>query len=216
MAKMDLEFLLSPSSNNANPDRSSASHASRIDGRLSVDRIAPRGSKEGDKYRSSRNSRHHGRSGHNSRSTHAASKGTTSTASKLTSSKNQGHSSTRTRPGKPRNQDSPPPAGPAVMENRPHVCAQCHRGFYKLEQLKRHHRLVHLNLRPFKCLTCRLSFGTKQNMQVHLTTRKHQHKAETAETERQYAQRQDVLKRNEGWAHYRRQNQHGSSSRHHR
>lgn len=68
--------------------------------------------------------------------------------------------------------------------SKPHVCANCERSFYKLEQLKRHNRLVHLNLRPFICHTCDLSFGTKQNMQVHLTTRKHQHRLQTLRGQR--------------------------------
>lgn len=72
-----------------------------------------------------------------------------------------------------------PFSGGSSTDSRPHVCPSCGRGFYKLEQLKRHDRLVHKNLRPFVCTTCDLSFGTKQNMQVHLTTRKHQQKLES-------------------------------------
>lgn len=69
--------------------------------------------------------------------------------------------------------------GPESFSPKPHVCKTCNRSFYKLEQLKRHDRLVHQNLRPYVCTSCDLSFGTKQNMQVHLTTRKHQQKLDT-------------------------------------
>lgn len=67
---------------------------------------------------------------------------------------------------------------------KPQVCPLCERKFYKLEQLRRHERIVHLNLRPFECKTCDLSFGTKQNMQVHLTTQKHQHRVKMLKTRR--------------------------------
>lgn len=84
------------------------------------------------------------------------------------------------RPGSSKDKYSPSQfVGVGSTESRPHVCPSCGRGFYKLEQLKRHDRLVHKNLRPFVCTTCDLSFGTKQNMQVHLTTRKHQQKLES-------------------------------------
>jgi hypothetical protein len=53
-----------------------------------------------------------------------------------------------------------------------HVCF-CGRAFNKREHLKRHNMLVHQEVRPFKCNACELRFGTKQNMQVHLSTRKH-------------------------------------------
>lgn len=49
----------------------------------------------------------------------------------------------------------------------------CGRAFNKREHLKRHNLLVHQEVRPFTCTICDLHFGTKQNMQVHLTTRKH-------------------------------------------
>lgn len=78
---------------------------------------------------------------------------------------------------KPKNQSSSSPLrGSSSADTKPYVCPNCERSFFKLEQLKRHNRLVHLNLRPYICHTCDLSFGTKQNMQVHLTTRKHQHR----------------------------------------
>jgi hypothetical protein len=61
-----------------------------------------------------------------------------------------------------------PPLSNAPM----HVCF-CGRAFNKREHLKRHNMLVHQEVRPFKCNACELRFGTKQNMQVHLSTRKH-------------------------------------------
>eukprot|EP00173_Palmaria_palmata_P004515 Plantae.Rhodophyta-Palmaria_palmata.ctg6346.p1 GENE.Plantae.Rhodophyta-Palmaria_palmata.ctg6346~~Plantae.Rhodophyta-Palmaria_palmata.ctg6346.p1 ORF type:complete len:247 (+),score=13.96 Plantae.Rhodophyta-Palmaria_palmata.ctg6346:310-1050(+) len=53
-----------------------------------------------------------------------------------------------------------------------HVCF-CGRAFNKREHLKRHNLLVHQEVRPFTCEECDLHFGTKQNHQVHLSTRKH-------------------------------------------
>lgn len=52
----------------------------------------------------------------------------------------------------------------------------CGRPFSKREHLKRHDQLVHRLERPYTCTVCNAHFGTKQNMQVHLTTRKHQFK----------------------------------------
>lgn len=49
----------------------------------------------------------------------------------------------------------------------------CGRAFNKREHLKRHNLLVHQEFRPFTCEDCDLHFGTKQNFQVHLSTRKH-------------------------------------------
>lgn len=53
-----------------------------------------------------------------------------------------------------------------------HVCF-CGRAFNKREHLKRHNLLVHQEVRPFECNVCELHFGTKQNHQVHLSTKKH-------------------------------------------
>lgn len=53
-----------------------------------------------------------------------------------------------------------------------HTCF-CGRAFNKREHLKRHNLLVHEEIRPFSCEGCDLHFGTKQNFQVHLSTRKH-------------------------------------------
>lgn len=96
------------------------------------------------------------------------------------SSRDQSSSFSRFKGKKSKTPCSPSPLRASSSgDAKPHVCPNCERSFYKLEQLKRHNRLVHLNLRPFICYTCDLSFGTKQNMQVHLTTRKHQHRLET-------------------------------------
>lgn len=53
----------------------------------------------------------------------------------------------------------------------------CGKRFSKREHLKRHESLVHKLERPFACNTCDAHFGTKQNMEVHFTTRKHLLKA---------------------------------------
>lgn len=88
--------------------------------------------------------------------------------------------------GKPPRTEFPSTRPRSEAVTRPHVCPSCERSFYKLEQLKRHDRLVHLNLRPFICASCDLSFGTKQNMQVHLTTKKHSHRLEALEILRKH------------------------------
>lgn len=97
----------------------------------------------------------------------------------------QSHSTDRSKA----NSKNQPPKSQDSKKKEPekekrHACPSCDRTFFKLEQLKRHDRLVHLNLRPFICATCDLSFGTKQNMQVHLTTRKHRHRLETLNNHR--------------------------------
>lgn len=56
--------------------------------------------------------------------------------------------------------------------SKTHTCF-CGRAFNKREHLKRHNLLVHEEVRPFTCEDCDLHFGTKQNFQVHLSTRKH-------------------------------------------
>lgn len=71
----------------------------------------------------------------------------------------------------------------STTDSKHHKCSTCGKGFYKLEQMKRHYRLVHLNIRPFKCVECELSFGTKQNLEVHRKTRKHRHRVETMSTQ---------------------------------
>lgn len=74
------------------------------------------------------------------------------------------------------------PSSNSTTQRKPHACPYCDRSFFKVEQLKRHDRLVHLNHRPFVCAICDISFGTKQNMQVHMSTRKHQQRLETLTT----------------------------------
>lgn len=69
-----------------------------------------------------------------------------------------------------------------AASKRPHRCSFCDKSFLKLEQLRRHDRQVHLNHRPFVCTVCDVSFSTKQNMQVHMSTRKHQQSLETLRT----------------------------------
>ena len=67
--------------------------------------------------------------------------------------------------------DKVPGSGPTT-KSKQHTCF-CGRVFNKREHLKRHNLLVHQEVRPFTCTICDAHFGTKQNMQVHLTTRKH-------------------------------------------
>lgn len=50
---------------------------------------------------------------------------------------------------------------------------RCGQFFSKREHMKRHDDLVHKRLRPFSCDSCNISFGTKQNLQVHFLTQKH-------------------------------------------
>lgn len=64
-----------------------------------------------------------------------------------------------------------PPQAPAAAP-KPFRC-RCGRGFAKKEHLKRHDLLVHKDVRRFACNACNLRFGTKQNLSVHCTTRKH-------------------------------------------
>lgn len=49
----------------------------------------------------------------------------------------------------------------------------CNKWYNKREHLNRHVQLVHLGQRPFRCEACNVSFGTKQNMDVHFNTNKH-------------------------------------------
>lgn len=176
MAKMNLDFLLSPDSSSTRMEISSAGHSSRGESPFSLDYIAPRNNTpDNRRYRD-----HHN---HHRRSPDQPLRLPPGTSSKI-SSRDQLQSSLPARPAfkakKPKNPTSPSTQRPtSTAEVKPHACPQCERSFYKLEQLKRHDRLVHLNLRPFVCKTCDLSFGTKQNMQVHLTTRKHRHRLQT-------------------------------------
>lgn len=194
MAKMNLEFLLSPDKdNNNNGNNIGDARRARNDGSssrpgasspLSLDYIAPRTSTSSSHIPTSTSKQLSRRIGE-SVSTHLHPQqlpniGPTS-PNRLSTSKDQGSSSRahfRGRKGRtPPSQSSL--RNSSTSETKPHVCPSCERSFHKLEQLKRHDRLVHLNLRPFVCTTCDVSFGTKQNMQVHLTTRKHQHRLET-------------------------------------
>lgn len=182
MAKMNLEFLLSPEKdNNASGGNESTHRSSRNEfhrpeacSPLSLDYIAPRPSDSSTRL-SVPSIRQPSRRLESSSSTHLRLNDHThiiSTSPTRNSTRDQGTTS-RFKGKKTKNPNAP------GSEVKPHVCPACDRSFYKLEQLKRHDRLVHLNLRPFVCKTCELSFGTKQNMQVHLTTRKHQHRLET-------------------------------------
>lgn len=193
MAKMNLDFLLSPESTSGRGRQSSGGRSGRGDpSAFSLDYIAPRNNSEHDRSR-----QHHRRAGEqsaqhrapagssrsppreqsgDSSKSHFKSKKTKSPASPSSSSQRPPPSSSQRPPS-----SSPPKPSPNV-EGKSHVCPYCQRSFYKLEQLKRHDRLVHQNLRPFVCTTCDLSFGTKQNMQVHLTTRKHRHRLQTLQS----------------------------------
>lgn len=186
MAKMNLDFLLLPESNASarSSERLSEAHSSsRNDSSpFSLDYIAPQGS----------SSDHH-RSRHGHRRTpesHSFSRLPTPSSSRSQASKEPSPVPSRHNfKSKKTKQPAPPaPKSQSSAEVKPHVCRSCDRSFYKLEQLKRHDRLVHLNLRPFECKTCELSFGTKQNMQVHLTTRKHKHRLETLQSESRLTQ----------------------------
>jgi Zinc finger, C2H2 type len=50
------------------------------------------------------------------------------------------------------------------------VCPHCPTGttFRWKGNLKRHHQLIHLQAKPYKCDICNESFGTKSNREVHM------------------------------------------------
>lgn len=177
MAKMNLEFLLSPESNASRADLSSDGHSTRADSPFSLEYIAPR---------SNASDHHRYRSQHHQRRSTNHSMGAPPGAPPKIPQKDVHQNSVPAKPNfKSKKSKSPTPSAQrssSSAEVKPHVCPQCDRSFYKLEQLKRHDRLVHQNLRPFVCNTCDLSFGTKQNMQVHRTTRKHRHRLQTLES----------------------------------
>eukprot|EP00177_Eucheuma_denticulatum_P000298 GFKZ01000515.1.p1 GENE.GFKZ01000515.1~~GFKZ01000515.1.p1 ORF type:complete len:191 (-),score=4.75 GFKZ01000515.1:66-638(-) len=176
MAKMNLDFLLSPDSNSSNRRQGSGESSSRGDSAFSLDYIAPRHNTSDQ----GRPRQHQRRSSEQNTQIRAPAAG----PSRPVPRDQGGQSSKPNFKKKGRTPTSPatqrPPSSSA--EVKPHVCRHCERSFYKLEQLKRHDRLVHQNLRPFVCTTCDLSFGTKQNMQVHLTTRKHRHRLQTLQS----------------------------------
>lgn len=193
MAKMNLNFLLSSDKDkdkDNNNGNNGSNRAPRADNRgpsrsetspLSVDFIAPRTSEQqasssSGRFPSQRRGAPVGPGAHGrAQPFHGARTGQRA----WTAREQAAQASRGTLRGKPPKTGQGSLRSPASTEVKPHVCPSCERSFYKLEQLKRHDRLVHLNLRPFVCTTCDLSFGTKQNMQVHLTTRKHQHRLET-------------------------------------
>lgn len=190
---MNLDFLLSPESNSGRVRQSSGSRSGRGDpSAFSLDYIAPRNNSESDRSR-----QHHRRQGEHSSQQRAPAgssrsppreQGGDSSKPNFKSKKAKSPASPSSSSQRPPSStpQRPPPSSPqrpsSSTEGKPHVCPYCQRSFYKLEQLKRHDRLVHQNLRPFVCKTCDLSFGTKQNMQVHLTTRKHRHRLQTLQS----------------------------------
>lgn len=87
-------------------------------------------------------------------------------SSLVDSNSNQSKSKKKSRKG------SPPVESPA--DTRIHICSTCGKTFKKGEQMRRHYRLVHLHIRSYKCNGCDLAFGTKQSLEVHEKTRKHQ------------------------------------------
>lgn len=165
--KMDLDYLLAPSSNSNRMVTGSEGRSSRADS-SSVSRDSPAAPNGTSSHRRMAEHSSHSRASHGS-----SLKGASHKDGKTASSK----PSCKTKKSK-----SPSSASAQKIpsnEARPHECRQCGRPFYKQEQLKRHIRLVHENWRPFKCLFCEIQFGTKQNMQVHFSTRKHRHRVET-------------------------------------
>lgn len=184
---MNLNFLLSPSKDSLNKDddenrnREGRSSRNSAASRFDLDFISPSSSGQIPSSSSRTVVRQSFRPGH----THYDHAQSTSMShlgrsQQHTSREHQVITRQQPRAGSSKDKFSPSQfVGMGSTESRPHVCPSCGRGFYKLEQLKRHDRLVHKNLRPFVCTTCDLSFGTKQNMQVHLTTRKHQQKLES-------------------------------------
>lgn len=161
--KMDLDFLLAPNTKPYSRMSGSEGRSSRGDSARRDHPTPPSGST------------HHRRMNEHSSHSRASHESSLRGASQKDSKSSQGKTSSKTKNTK----SSSSSQKPSSSENRPHVCGQCGRPFYKQEQLKRHVRLVHENWRPFKCLFCEITFGTKQNLQVHFSTRKHRHRVET-------------------------------------
>lgn len=171
MSKMRLDYILSSDSKSSKDDRGAERQTNVETTPHSVDYIAPRSASD-ERPRPVRPSE---RVGESNSSQHIRMHGGSSSRP---SSREPSRTGFKGKKG--RTPTSPSATrGHSSAEVRPHACPSCDRSFYKLEQLKRHDRLVHLNIRPFVCTTCDLSFGTAQNMQVHLKTRKHKLRLET-------------------------------------
>ncbi|XP_069856912.1 LOW QUALITY PROTEIN: zinc finger and SCAN domain-containing protein 4 [Dipodomys merriami] len=50
---------------------------------------------------------------------------------------------------------------------RPFLCAKCHKGFYQASDLRRVHQIIHTTKKPFVCSRCEKSFSHRTNLQAH-------------------------------------------------
>lgn len=58
----------------------------------------------------------------------------------------------------------------SALEELAFPCLECDKNFKRLEHLKRHIRLVHLNIRPYHCKYCEKKFSRLDNLAQHLKT----------------------------------------------
>lgn len=55
------------------------------------------------------------------------------------------------------------------LKERPHVCAECGKGFTRREDLARH-SVLHTGEKPFQCPTCLKRFAIKPSLKIHMVT----------------------------------------------